>query len=319
MTRTRRAARTTMALIVVTFGILTDDPHAAGSTGDRILIATDRSRLALELTGLRFDNGLAALQDRETTFDQDDATDVGDFREGSSKPPGAKSPLKAFALSMLVPGAGQWYNGSKSKAVVFFATDVALWGLQFKWHAEGVDMEEEFEAFNRKYWSRDRYEQQYLLWAYGEIDDHLITASEVSHHLPDTRTQQYYEMTGKYNQFAWGWVDAILDGTTLDDYNEGNPPPRIINDATTPDSPLRVKYETMRSDANNKFEDARRMIMVSILNRVISGFEAYFSTGRRNEAARQLGEIPKRLDVRASLETYNSRRDTPMLHVAWRF
>lgn len=27
------------------------------------------------------------------------------------------------------------------------------------------------------------------------------------HHLPDQKTQQYYEMIGKYEQFRWGWDD----------------------------------------------------------------------------------------------------------------
>ncbi|MDX9858684.1 MAG: hypothetical protein RBT76_12905 [candidate division Zixibacteria bacterium] len=290
-------------------------PSSQGGTD----VVLQPSRLSLELTGLRFDDGVAGRIDQPDGGDFGDERVADSFRDGSDSPPGTKSPFKAFALSMIVPGAGQLYYGSKTKAVAFFAADVALWALQFKWHADGVDMEDEFEAYNRKYWSRERYEQQYLLWAYGEADDDLISEQEVSHHLPDTRTQQYYEMTGKYNQFAWGWEDAEFDGNTLDDYSAGNPPPRIISDALTPYSRLRLDYEQMRADANSKLEDARKMIMVSILNRLISGFEAYFSTKRHNDALRQYGSGESRLDVRAALASYNSLRDTPFLHVAWRF
>ncbi|MBD3402716.1 hypothetical protein GF420_07460, partial [candidate division GN15 bacterium] len=201
--------------------------------------------LSRELTGLRFDNTTTfAQQQPEDSWEGEE--EVSDFREGSNKPPGHKSPFKAFVLSLAVPGAGQWYYGSKTKALLFFAVDVAAWGLHIKWHGDGVDMEDEFEAFNRQYWSRERYEQQYLQWAYGFTDDDLITEGEVSHHLPDTRTQQYYEMTGKYDQFSWGWADAMLNDSTLSDYSDTNPPPRITSTAVTPESALRFQYETMR-------------------------------------------------------------------------
>jgi hypothetical protein len=37
----------------------------------------------------------------------------------------------------------------------------------------------------------------------------------LSHHLPDTKTEQYYEMIGKYDQFRWGWDD-------YSDYDKGS-------------------------------------------------------------------------------------------------
>jgi hypothetical protein len=40
------------------------------------------------------------------------------------------------------------------------------------------------------YWDKEKQERTYL-----------------SHHLPDKKTQQYYEMIGKYEQFRWGWDD----------------------------------------------------------------------------------------------------------------
>ena len=77
-----------------------------------------------------------------------------------------------------------------------------------KCHGDGNDITDRYEAFNRTYWHDDRY-ATYLFWNYGVTDDDLINSAETTHHLPDTRTQQYYEMTGKYDQFAWGWDDAV--------------------------------------------------------------------------------------------------------------
>ncbi len=42
--------------------------------------------------------------------------------------PDYKSPGKAFFLSFLLPGAGEFYAGSKKNAAVFFASEVLLWG-----------------------------------------------------------------------------------------------------------------------------------------------------------------------------------------------
>ncbi|MCB2229343.1 hypothetical protein KQH82_01420 [bacterium] len=321
MTKRNRTAWILVVALLCAGAFPTVMAHASGrSDGARSLVTP--TTLSTELTNLRFDNGVAALQEEQSGNTWQGEDEAGDFRDGSTKPPGTKSPFKAFALSMVVPGAGQWYYGSKTKALLFFAVDVAAWGLQFKWHGDGVDMEDEFEAFNRQYWSRESYEEKYLYWVYGVTDDDELQGpvyGEVSHHLPDTRTQQYYEMTGKYNQFAWGWADAVYDGNTIDDYSVDNPMPAITGVSLTPQSTLREEYETMRADANSKLEDARKMVMVSIFNRIVSGLEAYFGAKRHNNSLQAFGAADPKIEVRASLESYNSRRDTPFLHVAWHF
>ena len=55
--------------------------------------------------------------------------------------------------------------------ILFFGAEVATWAMYFNWHNEGEDLTNKFEAFNRTHWSRDSYEQEYLLWAYGVTDD----------------------------------------------------------------------------------------------------------------------------------------------------
>lgn len=323
----RRIGSTALFLVVTLIlsgGLLSVSVYASGQIEGTSPLVT-QTTLSTELVNLRFENGMAALQDEQTGNTWQDEDEASDFRDGSGKPPGTKSPFKAFALSMVVPGAGQWYYGSKTKALLFFAVDVAAWGLQFKWHGDGVDMEDEFEAFNRQYWSRESYEEKYLYWVYGVTDDDELQGpvyGEVSHHLPDTRTQQYYEMTGKYNQFAWGWADAALNGHPLDYFHpdSGNGElPAITGASVTPVSNLREEYETMRADANSKLEDARKMVMVSVFNRLVSGLEAYFGAKRHNNSLQAFGATESKIEVRASLESYNARRDTPFLHVAWRF
>ena len=165
------------------------------------------------------------------------------------KTPKRLSPGKAFAMSLLVPGLGQYYNGSKIKAAGFFALDLTSWVLHFKYRSDGNKLTDKFELFQQTHWSRDRY-RDYLLGAYDKGDDDSIFQTEVSHHLPKTPTQQYYEMTGKYDQFAWGWDDARVNDSSLIDFGSTVRP--VIGRHTK--TAHRFEYETMRNDANLKFD-----------------------------------------------------------------
>ncbi len=220
-------------------------------------------------------------------------------------------PGKAFAMSLLVPGLGQWYNGSKIKAVGFLALDVTSWVLHFKNRSDGNKLTDEFNAFADKYWAQSRYEY-YLNGAYGKSDDDSITASEVSHHLPDTKTQQYYEMIGKYDQFSWGWDDATLNGLPLDQQSPVLP----VVTGSIPTSNHRFQYEDMRLAANNKFDAADKWLIVMMANHVISAFDALVSAKRHNNAN---GTGFGRVKVKADLRSYAAEFDTPYLKVGYAF
>ncbi len=64
-----------------------------------------------------------------------------------------------------------------------------------------------------EHWSRDKY-TQWLIDSLGITSDTMLYWNPLeqewtylSHHLPDSKTQQYYEMIGKYEQFSRGWDD----------------------------------------------------------------------------------------------------------------
>ena len=240
---------------------------------------------------------------------------------GSEAPPEVstpKSPAKAFLLSLAIPGLGQYYYGSRVKPFIFLGAEITAWVLNLKFNNDGDDITDEFEAFNREHWIRDNYEQKYLAWNYGGItDDDLIEAQEISHHLPDTRTQQYYEMTGKYDQFSWGWDDANIDGKTIDDYNAGDPPPKTSE--RVPYSARRFWYEQRRDDANGKYDLAKKMIAVSMVNHLVSAFEAYFATKKRNDRPGDKDTDFSRVKVNAELKSQYSRYDTPSLKLTYKF
>lgn len=247
--------------------------------------------------------------------------ELGDFstKEPPHKEIGHRSPGKALALSLVVPGLGQFYNGNRIKPWIFLGVEVTAWAMYLKWHGNYKDLTSDFENFQRAHWSREDY-ATYLNAAYGYSDDDSIDATEISHHLPDTETGQYFEMTGKYNQFAWGWDDATLNGESLDELLGLGADLRITDQAHTPNSPRRETYLQMRKDANDNYDRAESMIVVSIVNHLISGVEAYISARKHNKRLRREGgDDLSSLDLKASVRSFSATNDTPFLTATVRF
>ncbi len=245
------------------------------------------------------------------------ASDEITYLSGSSEKKSGdyKSPGKAFAMSLIVPGWGQHYTGgSKIKSLAFFGTEVASWFLYFKWEKDADDLTDVYEAFNNAHWIEARYDSM-IAWTYDALPDG--SKPEISHHLPDTKTQQYYEMTGKYDQFVWGWDDALLlsDSSVYGDYDAINYFQQVVG-AGVPDSPRRTAYEIMRDDANNKYDQARKMIYVSMLNRMFSAFEAMIAAKKHNKKS---GASSSNLSAEVSLKNYYVQRDTPFITLKMKF
>ena len=253
----------------------------------------------------------------ETQKNLDSESDEISYNEGSAtnKPIEYKSPGKAFAMSLLVPGWGQYYAGeSKLKSFAFLGVEVASWVFYFKLHSDADDLTDAYEQFNQAHWIEARYDSM-RVWTYESGSD-PGPFPELSHTLPDTKTQQYYEMTGKYDQFVWGWEDATLNDSTFEDYSALNPFPRVIGSGV-PQSAYRTTYETMRDDANNKYDQARKMIYVSMLNRMISAFEAMISAKKNNN--KSTGGLLSSLSAEASYKSFYVKRDTPFLTLKMKF
>ncbi len=268
-----------------------------------------------ELQKIKYNYALALSDDKtllfaQSEFDSDDNSSLSVTRSGY------KSPSKAFLLSLALPGLGQYYSGSKIKAATFVGVEAFAWLMRGKWNSEGTDLTAEFEQFNRDHWSEMRYEE-YLFIVYGETNDDNVSAQEVSHHLPDTRTQQYYEMTGKYDQFSWGWDDADLNGLGYADW-DSTFPTAVVGGATVPNSTRRLLYETMRNEANKKFSRANKMLMMVFANHLISAVEAFLSTKKRNESNSFDPEF-SRLKVETNIKSTYGWRDTPYLSVGYKF
>lgn len=215
-----------------------------------------------------------------------------------------KSVKKAFLYSLIIPGSGEFYAGSKIKSVLFFGLDVALWALYFNYYGKGKDKEKEYQAFADEHWFEDDYKQWLYEDVYEEQHPYEIVSDTFpywdkekqewtyfSHHLPGKKTDQYYEMIGKYEQFGPGWEDFWFD----------------------PDK-YRDPYLDLRHDSNDWLNKAKYSAMFSLANHILSAFDAAIAVKKHNKK----GERFSQLEFKMRLVKKNQEA-IPQLSVSMKF
>ena len=212
-----------------------------------------------------------------------------------------KSSKRAFLLSALVPGLGEWYAGSKKRGLIFFGAEAALVGMWAAWTGKGNDLEEEFRAVADEHWDPE----DYILWRESTISNNssithaLPCSSEVHGYIVEARRegklqageklsaldrrevfggcapsqiQQYYELLGKYDQFVAGWDD--LKRVRRDGSIGNAAVPTEIDSVENFHSERRLRYEDDRDESNRFLKRASTISGVILINHVISAIDA---------------------------------------------
>lgn len=170
-----------------------------------------------------------------------------------------KRPGISFLSSAFIPGAGQFYNGSKKRAVAFFAIEVGLWFGYASFQGKGHDKEDEYQALADQFWDFGRYNPTELEQKQG----HTIPIDANGNVV---KSNEYYENIGKYDKFNEGWEGAT----------EGS------NAETTEE---REAYLNLRKDANDFFGLATTAASLVIINHLISVGDAIFTAKKLNDEA----------------------------------
>lgn len=210
-----------------------------------------------------------------------------------------KSIQKAFLLSAILPGAGEYYMGSKTRMLLFGGIEVLSWTGYLTYHHKGKVKEKAFRKFADEHWSLDDYlnyvNEEFLdgtNWHY-DLDTTPEEWDSIQTYLPpsfihdviDARKhdrQQYYEMIGKYYawQFGAGWRDSEYD--TLDGwYRNENA----------------EHYEDMRDLSNKFLKRAKWGIGAALVNRVLSAFDAALLAKAHNKRADRFSGFSLRATV----------------------
>ncbi|MDA3838978.1 MAG: hypothetical protein PF574_08360 [Candidatus Delongbacteria bacterium] len=278
------------------------------------------------------------------------------------------SPMIASGLSLLLPGAGEFYGKDYIRSGIFLGIEAIAVSMWYVYDSDGDDFTSEFKTFADANFSEDRYygglmgmSQNFLdylnnsdwidasevwsldyfsnrdNWTWEEKDSlSVVDILELSfrsddtdtpehegfngvninlynldnafkqftHNLPSTKTQQYYEMVGKYHQFACGWNDfegyETDDGGNIIYYDDivqsGDSTitvsrPKLIGDGTVGTTNISFNYsedggynsashvdfyEDLRNEANIAYEAGQNWLMVTLLNHVASAFDAAY-------------------------------------------
>lgn len=226
-----------------------------------------------------------------------------------------KSPRRAFLYSVLVPGLGEWYAGSKRRAALFFGFEAVGLGLWASWKGKGNDAEDDFRAVADDEWDP----LNYLAWRGSTISrNSSIThafpcSSYVDVYLetgkfkgcPDAEVQQYYELIGKYDQFVPGWTDLIR-------VNTGNAArPTEVDSVENFFSANRLSYEDQRNESNRFLKRASVLTGLLLVNHVFSAIDAARVARARSEGAGE-ASLAKRTRLAFVLHPWERGR-VPML------
>jgi len=172
-------------------------------------------------------------------------------------------PKKALLFSAIIPGAGELYCKSYLQSAIFFGIEIGAWTMYAIYHKKGQQKEDDFENYADTFWDEDKWQSWYDTYL-TEEDKKVF-----SHTLPDTKTQQYYEMIGKYNEFIVGWeeVPDNLSYSEIQDYY----------------SFQQEDYMDMRYDSNTMFKRANYGVYLALFNHLLSAIDAAWVAKKHNK------------------------------------
>ena len=237
-----------------------------------------------------------------------------------------KKPLVAAALSLLLPGAGEFYSESYLKSAIFIAAEAAAIAVGLAYDKKGNDQTTFFENYADQHWSAVRYAKwvsnpantkninpaidptKYnVLTSSGKVNWSALNELEsdlgsyFSHRLPYYGEQQYFELLGKYPQFNVGW----------DDFGDENTPFEYKADRSNLTNNFKY-YSVERGKANDFYNIASKAVIVVVVNHLISAIDAAWSAHSFN----------KSIELHTSIEKFQNGFTSyyyPELHLQYRF
>jgi hypothetical protein len=242
-----------------------------------------------------------------------------------------KKPLLAAALSLVVPGGGEFYSESYVKSAIFFSAEVAAIAVALAYNSKANSKTDQFQTYADAHWSAVRYAEWIVNHGtadygptspaptpadYPAIANHdfsTINAWESStehsegftHLLPKYGEQQYYELIGKYDQFKYGWDTYPHDanGVPVSDNGDysGMIPQQMLN------------YAADRGKANDYYYIAGLATGIVVVNHVLSALDAALSATSYNRT------IETRVGMRLQNIDGNTSEMVPEFHLSLNF
>lgn len=201
-----------------------------------------------------------------------------------------KSPKRAFLMSVLLPGSGEFWVGARKRAALFFSLEVLGLGLRSSWDGKGNDLEDDFRAradstydpWNYLAW-RDSRNSRYSsithalpCSAYVKAAPSSVPVPDAIRDCPGSDKQQFYELISKYDQFVSGWEDIVDVSGNRVEFTE-------VDSAENFQSDTRLSYEVDRDESNKYLKRASTLSGLILVNHVFSAIDASRVARARNE------------------------------------
>ncbi len=202
-----------------------------------------------------------------------------------------KSAQKAMLFSAVLPGAGQWYGGSKIAAAVYATMEIAAISAFITYQNKGDGLVSDYEDFADTHWDVFRWLQGYYAenateethnvyillngrrYAFKEFTDTFNSLPDPENNSYDiVKEYHFYENIGKYKQFKQGW----------DDYEQYKNDPDYANTINR-SSPNQENYSQMRYDANIYLKRSGYFATAVLFNHVVSALDAGFRIHRKGK------------------------------------
>ncbi len=238
----------------------------------------------------------------------------------------------AMALSMLVPGVGNFYADKTSiTTYIWPVIEIGLWAGYIYYRSEGDKKTDVYEDYADLHYQRTHQHEieNYL----REMYEHDVY-DKTFWRLDDDNTQHFYEDIAKYDKYVFGWDDWYAayatdnngDFVTPVFYGNGENENfkwfgnRVMNDeySNFPEdskySELREEYINMRRDAQDDYDMATVMTFGILFNHVLSGVDAIRLTIKHN------AENLARNDVKLNYAVVpRNNQMTPFVYLTKRF
>jgi hypothetical protein len=156
----------------------------------------------------------------------------------STTPP---SKSKAFLLSLALPGAGEYYAGSKKMARIFLGAEILLWATYFTFRAYGNQKKDDYQSYAVAHAGVDPSGKDHAYFVNIENYDNIRDYNEAK--LRQRDVGAVYPETAEY---AWDWDSEAS----------------------------RQRFERLRYSSDAAYTRALFVIGGVILNHVISGIDA---------------------------------------------
>lgn len=196
--------------------------------------------------------------------------------------PQKKSPVIAGLLSLVFPGAGEFYSEDYLKAGIFAGVEIAIISVALIYESKGDDQTASFQKVADSRWSVVKYAEWLNRFKGTNIPidpnpslppwervnwDSLNSAESIfSHRLPRHGEQQYYELIGKYHQYTAGW----------DSFDPNN-----VDNSDLP--PIFTEYSQMRGKANDYYNISSKAIIGLYINHFLSTLDGFWSAVSYNK------------------------------------